>query len=126
MLKGILPPLPTPFKADGALDLEALRSNVDKLNATGLSGYVALGTNGEAVHVTPDEASQVFARVKQTAAPGKIVIAGTGQLSTAATLEMTKRAAEAGCEAALIVTPFYYKNSMTGEALKKHYFTIAD
>jgi 4-hydroxy-2-oxoglutarate aldolase len=126
MLKGILPPLPTPFKEDGALDLEALRSNVEKLNATGLTGYLALGSNSEAVHVTPEEASQVFATVKQAAAPGKIVIAGTGQLSTAATLEMTKRAAAAGCDAALIVTPFYYKNSMTGEAFKKHYFTIAD
>jgi 4-hydroxy-2-oxoglutarate aldolase len=78
------------------------------------------------VHVTPEEASQVFATVKKAAAPGKFVIAGTGQLSTAATLDVTKRAAEAGCDAALIVTPFYYKNSMTGEALKKHYFTIAD
>ncbi|NTU62193.1 MAG: dihydrodipicolinate synthase family protein [Chloroflexi bacterium] len=126
MFNGILPPLPTPFKADGALDLEALRSNVRQLNATGLSGYVALGTNSEAVHVTSDEASQVFAAVKQAAAPGKIVIAGTGQLSTAATLDVTKRAADAGCDAALVVTPFYYKNSMTGEALKKHYFTIAD
>jgi 4-hydroxy-2-oxoglutarate aldolase len=126
MFSGILPPLPTPFTADGALDLDALRSNIEKLNATGLTGYVALGTNSEAVHVTPEEAAQVFATVKQAAAPGKIVIAGTGQLSTAATLDMTKRAADAGCDAALIVTPFYYKNSMTGEALKKHYFTIAD
>ncbi len=126
MLKGIFPPLPTPFKENGALDLEALRSNVEKLNVTGLAGYVALGTNSEAVHVTPEEASQIFATVKQAAAPGKIVIAGTGQLSTLATLDMTKRAADAGCDAALIVTPFYYKNSMTGEALKKHYFTIAD
>lgn len=126
MFKGILPPLPTPFKEDGALDLEALRSNVEKLNTTGLAGYLALGTNSEAVHVTPEEASQVFSTVKKAAAPGKIVIAGTGQLSTAATLAVTKRAAEAGCDAALIVTPFYYKNSMTGEALKKHYFAIAD
>ncbi len=126
MLKGIFPPLPTPFTADGALDLGALRSNVEQLNATGLTGYVALGTNSEAVHVTPDEAAQVFATVRQAAAPGKVVIAGTGQLSTAATLNMTKRAADAGCDAALIVTPFYYKNSMTGEALKKHYFTVAD
>ncbi len=126
MLKGILPPLPTPFKEDGVLDLEALRSNVEKLNTTGLAGYLALGSNSEAVHVTPEESSQVFATVKQAAAQGKIVIAGTGQLSTMATIEMTKRAADAGCDAALIVTPFYYKNSMTGEALKKHYFTIAD
>jgi 4-hydroxy-2-oxoglutarate aldolase len=126
MFNGILPPLPTPFKADGALDLEALRSNVAKLNATGLAGYLALGTNSEAVHVTPEEAAQVFATVQQAAAPGKIVIAGTGQLSTAPTLDVTQRAADAGCDAALIVTPFYYKNSMTGEALKQHYFTIAD
>lgn len=126
MFNGILPPLPTPFKEDGALDLEALRSNVEKLNVTGLTGYVALGTNSEAVHVTPEEASQVFVTVKKAAAPGKIVIAGTGQLSTVATLDVTKRAADAGCDAALIVTPFYYKNSMTGETLKKHYFTIAD
>jgi 4-hydroxy-2-oxoglutarate aldolase len=126
MFSGIFPPLPTPFKADGALDLEALRSNVEKLNATGLAGYLALGSNSEAVHVTHEEASQVFAMVKQSAAADKVVIGGTGQLSTAATIEMTKRAADAGCDAALIVTPFYYKNNMTGEALKKHYFTIAD
>jgi 4-hydroxy-2-oxoglutarate aldolase len=126
MLKGILPPLPTPFTEAGALDLEALRSNVEQLNATGLTGYLALGSNSEAVHVTPEEASQVFAAVRKAAATDKVVIGGTGQFSTAATIEMTRRAADAGCAAALIITPFYYKNSMTGEALKKHYFTIAD
>ncbi len=126
MLRGILPPLPTPFREDGALDLDALRLNVEKLNDTGLSGYVPLGTNSEAVHVTPDEASQVFETVKKAVAPGKVIIGGTGQLSTLATIEMTKRAADVGCDAALIVTPFYYKNSMTAEALKKHYFTVAD
>ncbi|HTP10932.1 MAG TPA: dihydrodipicolinate synthase family protein, partial [Anaerolineae bacterium] len=89
-------------------------------------GYLALGSNSEAVHVSPEESSQVFATVKQAAASGKIVLGGTGQFSTAATIEMTKRAADAGCDAALIVTPFYYKNSMTGEALKKHYFAIAE
>jgi 4-hydroxy-2-oxoglutarate aldolase len=126
MFNGILPPLPTPFKEDGALDLEALRSNVEQLNATGLMGYLALGSNSEAVHVTPEEASQVFATVRKAAATDKVVVGGTGQFSTQATIEMTRRAAEAGCAAALIVTPFYYKNSMTPEALKKYYFTIAD
>ena len=126
MLTGIYPPLPTPFNEDGSLALDKLRSNVEKLNETGLSGYVALGSNSEAVHVTPDEASQVFAAVKKAAAFNKIVIGGTGQFSTSATIEITQRAADAGCAAALIVTPFYYKNSMTAEALKKHYFTIAD
>ena len=126
MLNGIYPPLPTPFHDDGSLALDGLRVNVERLNATGLSGYVALGSNSEAVHVSPDEASQVFAIVRKAAASDKQVIGGTGQFSTHATIAMTKRAADAGCDAALIVTPFYYKNSMTGDALKKHYFTIAD
>lgn len=126
MLSGIFPPLPTPFKEDGALDLEALRSNVEQLNPTGLSGYLALGSNSEAVHVTPDEASQVYATVCTAAAPDKVVIGGTGQFSTQATIEMTQRAADAGCAAALIITPFYYKNSMSAEALRAHYYAIAD
>jgi 4-hydroxy-2-oxoglutarate aldolase len=126
MFSGIFPPLPTPFNEDGSLALDKLRSNVEKLNTTGLSGYVALGSNSEAVHVTPDEASQVFVTVKKAAAFNKIVIGGTGQFSTLATIEMTQRAADAGCAAALIITPFYYKNSMTADALKKHYFAIAD
>ena len=126
MLSGIFPPLPTPFKEDGALDLEALRANVEQLNPTGLSGYLALGSNSEAVHVTPDEASRVYATVCTAAAPDKVVIGGTGQFSTQATIEMTKRAADAGCAAALIITPFYYKNSMTAEALRAHYHAIAD
>ena len=126
MFGGIFPPLPTPFQEDGALDLDGLRANVEKLNGTGLAGYLVLGSNGEAVHVTPEEASQVFAAVKKAAATGKVIIGGTGQFSTRATIELTQRAADAGCAAALIVTPFYYKNSMTADALKKHYFTLAD
>ena len=126
MFSGIFPPLPTPFQADGALDLDGLRANVEKLNATGLAGYLVLGSNGEAVHITPEEASQVFATVKKAAATDKVIIGGTGQFSTRATIELTQRAADAGCAAALIVTPFYYKNSMTADALKKHYFTLAD
>ncbi len=126
MLSGIFPPLPTPFTEDGALDLDGLRANIEQLNPTGLSGYLALGSNSEAVHVTPDEASQIYAAVCRAAAPDKVVIGGTGQFSTRATIEMTQRAADAGCAAALIVTPFYYKNSMTADALRTHYFTIAD
>lgn len=126
MFNGIFPPLATPFNADGSLALDKIRSNVEKLNATSLFGYVALGSNSEAIHVTPDEASQVFSTVKKASALDKIVIGGTGQFSTFATIELTQRAADAGCAAALIVTPFYYKNSMTADALKKHYFAIAD
>jgi 4-hydroxy-2-oxoglutarate aldolase len=126
MFNGIYPPLPTPFKTDGSLALDELGQNIERLNETGLAGYVALGSNGEAVHQTPDEAAQVYSTVRKAARSDLQVLAGTGQFSTQATLDLTLRAAEAGCDAALIVTPFYYKNGMTAEALKRHYLAIAD
>ncbi len=125
-LSGILPPLPTPFDERGALDAGLLRRLVLALNEAPLAGYVALGSNGEAVHVTPAEASEVFRTVRQAAAPGRLVVAGTGQLSTAATVEATARAADAGCDAVLVLPPFYYRGSMTPEALRRHYETVAD
>ncbi|MCE7958570.1 MAG: dihydrodipicolinate synthase family protein, partial [Acidobacteria bacterium ACB2] len=74
-LSGILPPLPTPFDADGNLDLGLLRALVEHLNGTGLSGYLALGSNGEAVHLTPAEAPAVVRAVREAAAPGMTVLA---------------------------------------------------
>jgi len=126
MIEGVFPPLPTPFHDDGSLAIDRLRENVERLNPTGLSGYLALGSNGEAFHVSPPEASQVFAAVAAAVAPGMTVLAGTGQLSTWATIEMTQRAADAGCHAALVLPPFYYKGSMTNDALRRHFETVAD
>ncbi len=125
-LAGILPPLATPFREDGALDLDSLEAFVDGLAGTGLAGVLALGSNGEAVHVTPEEASAVFRTVKRAAAPGMTVLAGAGQPGTRATIEMTRRAADAGCDAVLVVTPSYYRGAMTDDALRRHYEAVAD
>jgi len=126
VFEGIYPPIPTPFDGGGALALDRLAANVEKWNAAGLAGYVALGSNGEAPHVALDEIGPLVAVVRRAALPSRKVIAGTGQLSTWATLEATKRAAGAGADAALVVTPFYYKGGMTADALKRHFFTVAD
>ncbi|MFN7988507.1 MAG: dihydrodipicolinate synthase family protein [Thermoanaerobaculia bacterium] len=125
-MDGIFPPLPTPFDEDGALDLSLLRSLVEGLNGTGLSGYLALGSNGEAVHLDEDEAESVVRAVREAAAPGMTLLAGTGRLSTRATIEATKRAAGAGADAALVVTPFFFKGSMSGDALAAHFEAVAD
>ena len=90
-LAGVLPPLPTPFTPDGALDAGSLRALVSRLNEAPLAGYLALGSNGEAGHVTPEEAGAIWRAVRETSATGRIVLAGTGQASTWATIEMTKR-----------------------------------
>jgi 4-hydroxy-2-oxoglutarate aldolase len=54
------------------------------------------------------------------------IIVGTGMQSAPATIDITNKAAEFGIFAALVVTPFYYKNSMTHEALRDYYFNVAD
>lgn len=125
-LAGVFPPVPTPFRPDGALDLPALAAHVERLDATAVSGYLALGSNGEAPHLAPDEAVSVYATVRKAAAPGKVVLAGTGQASTHATIEMTRRAAGEGCDAALVLTPFYYKGSMSHDAFVAHFAAVAD
>lgn len=123
---GIFPPLTTPFAADGSLSLEGLRSNVAKYNATRVSGYVATGSTGEAVLLTREETEQVWATVREAAAPGKMLIAGTGAESTAETIARTNRAADLGYQAALVKTPHYFKPQMTEDALTAYFFRVAD
>jgi 4-hydroxy-2-oxoglutarate aldolase len=126
MLTGIMPPLATPFDAKGGVDYVALENNVSLYNGTGLTGYVALGSNGEAVHLRPDERASVIAAVRRAAAPGFPVIAGVNELSTAGAVEATRRAADAGAASALVVTPYFYKSSMTSEVLLRYYTEVAD
>ena len=125
-LSGVFPPLTTPFAADGSVDLKALAANIQKYNQSKLAGYVVVGSTGESVYLREAEKLQVFETARAAAAPGKILIAGTGCESTAETLELTRRAAELGYGAALVRTPAYFKSQMTEAALERHYRAVAD
>jgi 4-hydroxy-2-oxoglutarate aldolase len=87
---------------------------------------VAIGSTGESVLLREKEIDQVLAAVKEAAAPGKKLIAGTGSESTAQTIERCKRAAELGYHAALVKTPYYYKPAYKAEVLIAHYRRVAD
>ena len=65
-------------------------------------------------------------QVREFAGRDKLVLAGSGCESTAHTIEMTNKMAQAGADAALVITPFYFKNKMNGEALKRHFSSVAD
>jgi 4-hydroxy-2-oxoglutarate aldolase len=125
-LNGIIPPLTTPFDDEGNVDLESLAANVERYNRTGLVGYVALGSNGEAVHLTTHERLEVIETIRRASAPGRTIIAGVNELSTRAAIDFTRRSADSGAEAVLVVTPYYYKSSMTQEALFRYYTAVAD
>jgi 4-hydroxy-2-oxoglutarate aldolase len=125
-VSGIFPALTTPFEADGSVSLSGMKHNIGLYNRTGLAGYVVLGSTGESVLLSREEADLLLAAVKEAAAPGKILIAGTGAESTSETIARTKRAAGLGYQAALVKTPYYYKPIYRAEHFIQHYRAVAD
>jgi 4-hydroxy-2-oxoglutarate aldolase len=125
-LHGIFPPVTAPFGADGAVALGRLRENLARYNRVGLAGYVMNGSTSESVLLRWDEVYRIWETAKETATPGKTLIAGTGAESTAETIEHTNRAASLGYDAALVRTPSFYKPAMTEITLAEHYLRVAD
>jgi 4-hydroxy-2-oxoglutarate aldolase len=125
-LSGVFPPITTPFDAGGDVAYDALAANLARWNAYDLAGYVVLGSNGEASYLTGEEKERVLEVCRQAIPSGKLLIAGTGSESTRATIALTRLAAQAGADAALVVTPHYYGPRMTPDALVRHYHQVAD
>ncbi len=129
LLRGALTALVTPFTDDGAVDEPALRELVLLQVLAGIDGIVPCGTTGEAPTLTPSERERVIALTVETVAGrpsrGRIpVVAGTGTNDTTATIAATRRAAELGADAALIVAPYY--NRPDGRMLESHFRAVAD
>jgi 4-hydroxy-2-oxoglutarate aldolase len=125
-LKGIIPALTTPFEAHGAVALGRMRENIGTYNRTGLSGYLAFGSTGESVLLDRAEFERVLAAVREAAARGRILIAGTGAESTAETISRTEVAAKLGYDYALVCPPCYFKPAMNSHVLVEHYRRVAD
>jgi 4-hydroxy-2-oxoglutarate aldolase len=125
-LSGVFPALTTPYSADGSVSVGDIKHNINKYNSTGLAGYVAIGSTGESVLLSRKEVETVLVAVKESAAPGLRLIAGTGAESTAETIDRTKRAAELGYHVALVKTPYYYKPVYNPEVLIAHFRRVAD
>jgi 4-hydroxy-2-oxoglutarate aldolase len=125
-LHGIFAPLTTPFDSDGNVALGQVRNNVALYNNTRLAGYVPNGSTSESVLLLWEEVYKVWEAVRDAAAPGKILIAGTGAESTAETIEHTNRAARIGYAVALVRTPSFYKPSINDHMLAEHFLRVAD
>lgn len=123
---GIYPPFPTFFDADDELDLDTLRHHISRLSQTNIAGYVVMGSNGEAVHLTNDERVQVIAAARQAGGPDALILAGCAEQSTRGTIINCQRAASAGADIALVLPPFYYKGRMDRQSLLVHYLAVAE
>jgi 4-hydroxy-2-oxoglutarate aldolase len=126
-LCGVLLPITTPFRSDGAVDLASLRSNISKWNKTGITGYVVLGSTGERVNLGDDEQLQVIAAAREEVPSDLIFMAGVGQQSTHATIqEIGRLTAVLAVDAVLVITPHFYRSAITQDALVAHYRAVAD
>lgn len=124
-LRGIFPPIPTPFSSD-TIDHKALAANIGRWMRTPLSGLVVLGSNGEAPLLEDVEADAVIDTARANIPRDRTMIVGVGRESTAATVAAAKRAASAGGDVLLVRTPSFYKNVMNADAFVRHYTTVAD
>jgi 4-hydroxy-2-oxoglutarate aldolase len=125
-LAGIFPPIPTPFTSDGEVAYDQLHSNLERWNSQPLSGYVVGGSNGEFVSLTRQERIKVVQEARQAVPKQRLLIAGSGMHATRQTITLTEQMAEAGADAAIVVTPSYYKGRMTPAAFEHHYRQLAE
>ena len=123
--EGIFAALTTPFLHD-EVSVPRFKDNIERFNATGLAGYLVLGSTGESVSLSDAESESLVRAARESRAPGKKLIAGTSRESTKLTLEFTNRMAEFGLDAALVRPPSYYKSKMNLDALRAHYLAVAD
>ncbi len=124
-LSGVLPPITTPFHA-GEVALDRLKENFQKWNRTGLSGYLVLGSNGEAVYLNDKEKIEIVGTARESIPASKTMMVGTGMESTRETIEFTNRCAQMGADCALVVTPSYFKGSMKPQILHDHFVAVAE
>ncbi|MBI2856042.1 MAG: 4-hydroxy-tetrahydrodipicolinate synthase [Chloroflexi bacterium] len=113
----------TPFDEQGQVDYSQARHLASSLLASGSDGLVISGTTGESPTLSKDEKLRLFREVKAELRDRGAVIAGTGNYSTAESIELTREAEKEGVDAALLVVPYY--NKPTQEGLYQHFKAIA-
>lgn len=124
-LRGILLPITTPFRSD-EIDHAALQANVARWSTTGITGYVVLGSTGERVHLDQREYLEVIETTREAVPQSFAFIVGAGQQSVTGTIKEIKKAAQAGADAVLVITPHFYRSAISQDTLVNFYTSVAD
>ena len=124
-LKGIFPPIVTPFDRQGRIDEGLFRENLQRLTGIGLSGILVAGSTGEAPFLTERERLRLVELGRKVVRPPEILMVGTGLESTSATVRLSREAIARGADALLVLPPNYYKPRMDADTLAAHYRAVA-
>lgn len=123
-LHGIIPPVVTPFTASGELDTDALQKVIAALEPD-VDGFLILGSNGEVAYLSESERKRALEAAREAIPKVKPMIAGVVAEATAHAAQQARDAADIGADAVLVLSPHYYKASMTGDILEAHFRAIA-
>ena len=123
MFGGLMPAMVTPFDERGELDLAATEAVIEHFIEAGVSGISPLGSTGEASHLTAEERKRFAEEVTRIVSGRVPVVVGVGFSGTRETAELARHAQEAGADAVLVVSPFYWK--VGEEALFRHFASVA-
>jgi len=123
IFKGAATALVTPFN-DKGINFDMFETLIDYQLEGGMDALVVCGTTGEAATMTEEETLQAIAFVVKKVNGRVPVIAGTGCNCTASAVDNSKKAADLGADALLVVNPYYNKGSRSG--VYKHYAMISD
>ncbi|MDZ7642681.1 MAG: 4-hydroxy-tetrahydrodipicolinate synthase [Desulfurivibrio sp.] len=122
--RGAFVAIATPFNDDGSIDEPGLVELIEFQLAGGTNGIVPCGTTGESATMSHEEHHRVVELTVKTVAGRVPVLAGAGSNSTSETIELTRRAQNAGADGVLLITPYYNKPSQEG--LYQHFKTVAE
>jgi 4-hydroxy-2-oxoglutarate aldolase len=125
-LSGVFAPISTPFAENEDVDIDALRYNLERYAASGISGYLALGSNGENRSLTEEEKHKVLETIIREKGPEQVVIAGATYDAQRDTERFLEKAADLGADFGLVLSPGYFRKQMTDEVLYRYFSTLAD
>ncbi|MDD5223443.1 MAG: 4-hydroxy-tetrahydrodipicolinate synthase [bacterium] len=122
-IRGAMVALVTPFR-DDRIDRPAVKKLVDHLIGNGIDAIIPCGTTGESATLSHQEHDEMIEITLELVAGRVPVIAGTGSNSTKEAIRLTRHAAQAGAQAALLITPYY--NRPTQEGLYRHFRAVSE
>jgi 4-hydroxy-tetrahydrodipicolinate synthase len=123
VLGEVLTAIVTPFKADGAVDLDGFRALARHLVDNGSDGLVVTGTTGESPTLADEERFQLYVAALEEVGDRATVVAGTGTYDTRHSIHLTEKAHELGVDGVLVITPYYNKPPQRG--IVAHFEAVA-
>jgi 4-hydroxy-tetrahydrodipicolinate synthase len=123
-IRGVITAMATPFDESGNVDVDSACRLATHLLEHGSHGLVVAGTTGECPTLTDEEEIDLLRAVRAEVGDDVLLVCGTGTNDTRHSGELTKKAAEAGADASLVVAPYYNKPNRAG--LRAHFEAVAE